>query len=197
MSSPVPSASVSSPKLIGVLAATWGLVGFGALLVEALVRLIPRGLTLEDHAFTTGQLVAFGGILLFFSAIEGYGGFQRSFAPRAAMRAALLLDEGRGQGWLRLVLAPLFCMALIGAKQRRLIVNWCLFVGIIAMIAIVMRLPEPWRAMVDAGVVVGLTWGLVATAVFGVRALLLGHRFDVDLALPEDDLAKMSAVACS
>ena len=182
-------------SLWGWAGALWGLLGFSALLVEALSRLIPRAISLQDHSFSVGEAVAFGGILVFFAAIEGYGGFQRSFAPRAAMRAVLLVREGPRAGWLRLVLAPLFCMALIGALQRRLIINWCLFVGIIGMIAMVMRLEEPFRAMMDAGVVVGLTWGLIATGVFGVRALS-GAPLDVDLELPEEDLVKTAAAAC-
>ncbi len=192
-SSPSPT---SGSRWAGRVAAVWGIAGLSLLLVEALTRLIPRAWTLVGQELTLLEAISLAGILIFFAAIEGYGGFQRSFAPRAAMRAGLLAEEGARQGPLRLLLAPLFCMALIGAKQRRLIVNWCLFVGIIGMIAIVMQLPEPWRAMVDAGVVVGLTWGLVATVVFGVR-VMLGHQFTVDLELTEDDLAKMSTVACA
>lgn len=199
-STPSTNAPEATPSVglqwAGRAAAVWGIAGLSLLLVEALTRLIPRAWTLVHQDLSGFEAASLAGILVFFAAIEGYGGFQRSFAPRAAMRAALLVEEAPRQGPLRLLLAPLFCMALIGAKQRRLIVNWCLFVGIIGMIAIVMRLPEPWRAMVDAGVVVGLSWGLVSTVVFGVR-VILGHRFAVDLELPEDDLAKMSAVACS
>jgi hypothetical protein len=32
-------------------------------------------------------------------------------------------------------------------------------------------LPQPWRGIVDAGVVVGLTWGTISLVVFCIQAL--------------------------
>ncbi len=37
---------------------------------------------------------------------------------------------------------------------------------------LVRALAQPWRGIVDAGVVVGLTWGCVAILVFWARSLL-------------------------
>ncbi|MYA76383.1 MAG: hypothetical protein F4Y17_01955 [Gemmatimonadetes bacterium] len=42
------------------------------------------------------------------------------------------------------------------------------------LIFLIRYLPQPWRGIVDAGVVVGLTWGLVSMAVYGIR--MLGSR---------------------
>jgi hypothetical protein len=42
---------------------------------------------------------------------------------------------------------------------------------IVALVLLVRQLPQPWRGIVDAGVVVGLTWGALAITYFTVRAL--------------------------
>jgi hypothetical protein len=55
-------------------------------------------------------------------------------------------------------------MALVEATRRRLIINWLLVLGITALIMILRRTPQPYRGIVDGGVVVGLVWGTLATA---------------------------------
>jgi hypothetical protein len=72
---------------------------------------------------------------------------------------------------LHLLLAPFYCMGLVHASRRRLVTSWVLVVTIASMVVAVRFLPQPWRGMVDAGVVVGLGWGLVAILVFAARAL--------------------------
>jgi hypothetical protein len=80
-------------------------------------------------------------------------------------------------------LAPLFCMGLVHATRRRLAISWGILVGLIALVIAVQRLDQPWRGIVDAGVVVGLSWGLVAT-LFYFAAALAGRGPDVPLDLP-------------
>jgi hypothetical protein len=62
-------------------------------------------------------------------------------------------------------------MGLIHASRRRLVTSWSLVVMVVVLVLTVRHLPQPWRGLVDAGVVFGLTWGLVAVFVFGARAL--------------------------
>jgi apolipoprotein N-acyltransferase len=85
------------------------------------------------------------------------------------------------------VLAPLFCMGLFHATRKRLIVSWCALIGIVGLIVLVRQLDQPWRGIVDGGVVAGLGWGLVAMLWFMVRALL-GHPMPVPADVPEDAL---------
>jgi hypothetical protein len=149
-------------------ASVWGIGGTAALLVEAIVRLLPLGL----EPLRSGQLSASQGalyfvVVLFFGFAEGYRGFQRAFSPRAAARAVWLDHHGTV---LQRALAPLFCMALISATRRRLIVNWALVFGIVALIVLVRQLPPPYRGMIDGGVVVGLSWGTLATLLLFARA---------------------------
>ncbi len=147
-------------RLIARPAALWGIFGFVLILSQAILRLAP----LAYHAIASGQMThlqwgLFAGSILFNGAMEGYVAFQLQVAPRVVARAIHLAAHPRR---LHVALAPMFCMTLFHATRKRLLVSWCVYVGIICLIIIVRRLPQPWRGIVDAGVVVGLTWGVVA-----------------------------------
>jgi hypothetical protein len=154
----------------GAAAATWGLVGVAALLLRAIWRLAP----IARQAFTGPPLrptawVIAAGWLAFMAYFEGYQGFQRGFAPRVVVRAVHLAAHPRP---LHALLAPLYCMGLVHATRRRMITGWSVVTGIIALVLAVSRVAQPSRGIVDAGVVLGLAWGLAAIVVFAVRALL-------------------------
>ena len=54
-------------------------------------------------------------------------------------------------------------MGYFSATRERLIAIYALTAGIVVLIVIVHMLPQPWRAVLDIGVVLGLTWGIVTT----------------------------------
>ncbi len=110
---------------------------------------------------------------------EGYKGFQRGYSPRVAARALYLKKHG---SVVDCVLAPLFCMAFYAAPRRRVIATWILTIFITLMIILFQYLPQPLRGVLDAGVVVGLTWGLIATIWFGLQALMLNKASDPEVA---------------
>ncbi len=160
---------VQRPGVLGLLAAVWGLTGTSALLARAIWRLTPAAWeagTRHQPGVLGWSLAALW--LLFMGYSEGYRGFQKGFAPRVALRAAHLAQRPRP---LHVLLAPLFCMGLIHASRRRLVTSWSLTAMIVLLVLAVRHLTQPWRGLVDAGVVLGLAWGLVAVLVFGVRAL--------------------------
>jgi hypothetical protein len=153
-----------SLSLLGLL---WGLAGLFGSLVEAIVRLLPLAVEpLRDGMSPTAWL-AYVGFVLFNTYAEGFRGFQRAFSPRVAVRAVLLF---RAPTPLRLWLAPLFLMGLVDATRRRLFANWLLVAIITVLILVLRRTPQPWRGVVDAGVVTGLVWGTLATAWFLLAA---------------------------
>jgi hypothetical protein len=129
---------------------------------------------------------------LFFAYVEGYKGFQLKFAPLVVKRSFSLVIGTRQGSVLNYLLAPIYSMGLVHATKKRLITSWCVSLGVAAIVAAVKRLPGPWRCIVDAGVVVGLTWGSLSILYFFVKSWMTGEAPAVDACLPEDPKLKSS-----
>lgn len=156
------------PTFWGWVGAFWGLAGVLFLLGFAVVRLTPLAVESLRMPLSTLQW-AFLVVWVFFMVFaEGYRGFQKAFSPRVAARARHLRDHPT---LVRVLFAPLFCMAYFAAPRRRRIASYALTVGIILLVVIVQQLEQPWRGLVDVGVVLGLGWGVAAIVVFAARAL--------------------------
>ena len=166
------------------IAALWGILGFTALLVEAIVRLTPLALEPVLAGGLTGwHWALYGASIVFMAYSEGYKGFQKQAAPRIVARALYLGEHPRR---LHVILAPFFCTGLFHATRRRVIAMWLLYVGLVVLIVSVRMLAQPWRGMIDAGVVVGLSWGVVAILATYLRALA-GHPPSASPELPGED----------
>lgn len=157
---------------LGWFAALWGVTGFSVLLVQAIYRLTPYALALQEQTLAFWHWPILVGWVAFMGVTEGYRGFQKAFSPRFAARAAWLRHS---PGLLQAIFAPFFCMGFFGATRKRKIVAWALSSGIIVLIVIVRILPQPWRGIIDAGVVVGLSWGLLSVWWFAFKALVLNQ----------------------
>ncbi len=131
-----------------------------------------------SYSLTWGHWAALVLFAVFMLYSEGYRGFQTGFSPRVAARARYLKDHPRLH---HVLLAPLFCMGLVHATTRRRIVSMSLVVAIVILVLLVQQLAQPWRGIVDIGVVLGLSWGLVSLVAFTFRAF--GPR---DLDIPTD-----------
>jgi hypothetical protein len=166
---------------LGQLGLVWGLGGVCTMLVSAAVRLAPRAFEPVRDGMSTLEWAAWLGSIAFMAYTEGYKGFQRNFSPRVVARALHLRAHPRP---LHVALAPLFCMALFHASRVRLIVAWVVLLGVVTLVTIVRGFPQPWRGIVDAGVIVGLTWGVAAIVVFAVRGLS-GRSLPVEPGLPD------------
>lgn len=180
MSAPTTEALGAPP--LSRAALYWGVGGVALLLVQAVLRLTPIALeplrlgglgAMEASAYVAWVLVSLYS--------EGYRGFQRSFVPRVVARAFFLARSPRP---LHVLLAPFYCMSLLHAKPRRVVVSWVVVLLITAAVALVRGLPYPWRGIVDGGVVAGLGYGLTSLTVVFVRALA-GDVPEVDLELPK------------
>ena len=153
----------------GVAIVLWAVGGVLGILVQAIVRLLPRALEpIESGELEPAALLAYVASIALMGYTEGYRGFQKGFSPRVVVRALELAARPRP---VLVVFAPLMAMGLIYASRRRRIASWLLMIGIVCLILIVRTLEQPWRGAIDAGVVVGLGWGSLATLVFLVRAL--------------------------
>ncbi len=166
------------------IAALWGVLGFTALLVQAIVRLTPLALEpLRAGGLAVWHWGLYGASILFNGYFEGYRAFQKQAAPRIVVRALHLGEHPRP---LHVILAPFFCTGLFHATRRRVIAMWILYGGLVALIVSVRMLAQPWRGMIDAGVVVGLSWGVIAILATYLRALA-GHPPAASPELPGED----------
>lgn len=169
----------SMRRAVGILGAVWGVIGISLLLGRGLVCLVPYVVELSDVVLTGWQGAALLSSVVLLGYVEGYKGFQLKFSPRAAARVDVVW---RMPTLPRVVLAPLFCMGFFDATKKRKIVAYGLTAMVILLILLVERLPQPWRGIVDAGVLLGLSWGLVSFWIFTVRAIFgLGPAVDPEL----------------
>jgi hypothetical protein len=166
---------------IGKVGAFWGIIGLSLIFGRGLVCLYPYVAELKIPEFQWFHWVALAASLLFMGYAEGYKGFHLKFSPRAAARARYL----RGHPALvRVIFAPLFCMGFFHATRKRKIVAYSLTTMIVLLIIVVRLLPQPWRGIVDGGVLLGLGWGLVSVWVFSAKALF-GKSYDVSPETPD------------
>ncbi len=159
------------PRWARLAGLVWGLAGLAMLLLGAIWRLSIRVVEDVGGGLTGFQAVSLVVIVFFMGYSEGYRGFQKSFSPRAAVRALHLRDQAQP---LEAIMAPFFLLNYMNASKRQKIAAYALTVLIVACIAVFSYLPPPWRGILDAGVVVGLAWGTVSLTASMFAALSSG-----------------------
>jgi len=174
-----------APSPAGMVGAFWGLAGLTALLLFAIYRLGNMGIAAFGYELDWRHWTLLIVNSLFMAHGEGYRGFQKSYSPRVVARARHLMQNPQP---LRVILAPFFVMGFFATTRRRLISAYLLTAMIITLIIIFQQLNQPWRGMLDIGVVVGLTWGVISLAIFTVKGFS-GSSFDHPPELPEGTTA--------
>ncbi len=154
-------------RFTGVVGAAWGALGVFALLVFAIYRLGERALAAFETGLSPGQWLAAAAVAVFMAYSEGYRAFQLKFSPRTAARILYIKDRPDG---LRTLLAPLVAMGFIHATRGLMIKTYALTLGIVALVTLVRQVDQPWRGIINAGVVVGLAWGVISLVVSIVQA---------------------------
>lgn len=151
----------------GLIAAIWAVVGLLSLLIFASWRL--SAYTIDSFAMPWNLFHWFVFIAwaIFMAHSEGYKGFQKQFSPRFAARTKYLLTKAT---WLQTLFAPLFCMAYFHAPRKRVVATWALTIMILSFIFAFRFVPQPWKGLLDFGVVLGLVWGFVSTAYYCFKA---------------------------
>lgn len=144
---------------MGAIGAIWGFLGVNLLIGCAVFRLAPRAMEALRWDLSPWQWTLLGLWLVFMLVSEGYRGFQKKFSPRTAARVRYLRDHPTG---LRVLLAPLFCMGYFHANRKTRIIAYGLTTGIVVLVILVSLCPQPWRGIIDCGVVAGLVWGLAS-----------------------------------
>jgi hypothetical protein len=149
--------------------ASWGILGVALLLGRALYQLTPLALEpIVSRSLGLPHWLLLLGWVAFNAYAEGYVGFHQKFSPRVVRRA---LHLGRHPTPWRVVFAAPYCIGLFHAPKKTMLTSWALVVVIAAVVFGVRHLPQPWRGIIDAGVVVGLGIGLVSLLVRFLLAL--------------------------
>jgi len=157
----------------------WGIGGILMLLSFAIVRLGAVALEALTDSLTPWHWVVLSLWVGYMLWAEGYKGFHRAFAPRVVARAHYLYEHPR---LLHVLLAPLFCMGYVHATRRRQLMSMGLTSMIVCFVLIVRTLPQPWRGLVDTGVVAGLLLGVMSIAYY----LIVLRRDPGDLPVATD-----------
>ena len=153
-------------RFIGV---PWAIIGVSALLLRAIIGLSRHAVNAIEAGLTIWQWTALTLFAVFMVVAEGYRGFQKKFSPRTAARIKHLRDN---PSWMRIILAPFFSMGFFHANRKTKLTAYILTTGIICLvIAVTFFCPDPWRGIIDFGVVLGLTWGLISFWIFTIQAL--------------------------
>jgi len=167
--------------LLRVIGHYWGLLGVFAFIASAVVRLSPRMLEALQQPLGPWQWLVLLTFTAYMAYAEGYKGFHLNFAPRIVVRAIHLRESASP---LHALLAPLFCMGFIHATRRRQLVSLLVTSGIVVVVLVVSQAPQPWRGIIDTGVVTGLVLGLTSMVWHWLRFALHGIRPDIAPDLP-------------
>lgn len=170
MTESINSANIDAPETtwLGTAFGVWGIVGFLLLLIRGLLRMVPIAVETLNHPLTWIQISLMAFFFIAFSVGKGYFLFQRSYAPRFARRVRSLQQNPH---LLNGVLAPLYCMGLVGHPWKKQLRSWMMVAFVVVMIISSRSLPFPWRGTILGGVCISLVWGALAAAYFGFKAL--------------------------
>lgn len=168
-------------RWLGGLGAAWGIIGILSLLGFAIIRMADASWQAASYPLDWRHWLVLTFNIALMAHAEGYRGFQKAYAPRVVARAKYLVSNWT---WVRLVLAPLFCMGFFHATRRRLISAWVLTAMIIVLVLAFRMLEQPWRGILDAGVVVGLVWGVTSIALYSL-SVLLRRQFNYSPEVPK------------
>lgn len=165
------------------VASFWGVAGVMAMLVNAVKRVFPVAVEPFQTGLSPPLWIAYGIFALGMCYAEGYKAFHLKFSPMVVSRS-MTLGRATGTPLLHSLFAPLYAMGLFHASGKRTKTSWGFIVGIFALVKLVKKLDYPWRAIVDGGVVVGLSVGTFSIAYHYFRAIFLGIPAPADPELP-------------
>ena len=162
----------------------WGVLFVLSLLTNAVKRLAPIAMQpLQNQDLTQTQTALYVAWCLFMSYVEGYKAFHLKFVPLVVRRSLTLVDN---PSFLNYLLAGPYSMGLFYGTKKRKIISWSVTTGVFALVMLVKKLAYPWRSIVDAGVVCGLSVGTLSLTIQFIKGVF-GVVPDVDPCLPNTD----------
>lgn len=149
----------------------WAIAGVVLLLSQAMFRLSQIAWeAISSGTMSQSQIAICIAWSLSNIYLEGYRGFHKRFVPRVIARAHYLATQPRPH---TVLFAPLFAMAFFHSNRRAKGAAWGVTIAVMLAIVLVRTLAQPWRGIIDAGVVTGLGFGTLSLLI-GASARLLG-----------------------
>lgn len=146
----------------------WAYLGVFALLGQAIYRLTPLALEpLGPPDQLRGLAWLYWGWAIASVYLEGYRGFHLRFVPRVARRVELLVAKPT---LLRSIFAPAFVMGYFDAPLADKRAAWGVTLAVFFAVIVVRTFSQPWRGIIDAGVVSGLGAGMLSLAWAALRS---------------------------
>jgi len=170
----------------------WGIAGVIAFISFAVIRLSPRIAELTEYSLSPLQWLVLAVFVLWMAWAEGYKGFHRAFAPRVIARASYLRTSTESSHPVLALLAPLFCMGYIHSTRKRKIVSIAVTSVIVGLVMLLRITPQPWRGIIDAGVVTGLSLGILSIVYFWFQVESGKWSHPIALDLPSSDKKKQA-----
>ncbi len=165
----------------GILGTIWGIVGLSILLGTALFRIYPHVRMLSGLSFEWFHWVALISSVGFVGFFKGLRAFHQKFSPRCVARALYLKNNPT---FWRGLLAPFFCIGYFHAPRKRVVSAFLLTLLMVLLVEAIGKLGQPWRGIIDAGVLFGLGWGLISIWICAIQAFS-GKDFRVSPEVPE------------
>lgn len=183
ISSSAQKPGITRDLILGRIGAAWGIVGFALLLGRGIYRLHFQVASLSEIEMGAWHWAAILVSVIFFGVGEGHFALQRKFIPRLLKKAQYL---SHNPTVLNVLLAPVYCMGLIGWDRRTTLRSWRGVFSVIGIIFLVRFVPAPWYEIILVGVVAALAWACIYTLVSGFY--MIASEFSVS-----DELAHCSS----
>jgi hypothetical protein len=146
-------------SILGTFAALWGLLGVLFNLGYAVYRVVPYSVAAFQMPLKWYHWIVMVAFALQMLYSEAYKGFHLKFCPRVTARMRYLRHHFN---WRDALLAPIFCVGYYNASKRTKIVAYGIFIFVFVIVRLMQFIPQPWRGVIDVGVVVGLSAGMLS-----------------------------------
>lgn len=174
-------------------AAAWGTLGVTLLVGKSCQSLFHRANEALHMDLATWQWIFLVLYAIFMLVVEGHRGFKKKFSPRTASRVLYLYHNPKP---IDAILAPFFCMGYFHATKKAQITAIVISTLILAVIFLMRFCPQPWRGIIDVGVILGLSYGLIWFYIFiylGFKNKKYPHNPNVPHGPKEGDTPKSIA----
>ena len=143
--------------------------GVIAIFSSAIYRLFPHVQKSMSYDFSALNWIILTIYLIVMIVGKGYFALHRGFVPRVINRSELLAKDGK---LVDRLLAPLYCMGFFKAPKKRMIISYVMIFFIVLFIVSASKIVQPWRGIIDLGVVVGLSLGILSLLFLGFKKLI-------------------------